>query len=387
MYKTTIPLAKLASGMILADPVQISNQHGEIVLTLPRSYVVTDKAILALKKISNFDTGTIAIFVAAPANEPQTTETKAVPGPIVIKQEAKSHIEKPAISEKTRDVAVDSIKRLFTSAGADATGAGNGNMTTAFQVVTNLDTILDELVDTVTSNPKGLVQIAGLKSYDEYTYHHSLSVSVLSVAIGQAMGLNPREIKRLGRCAMLHDIGKMMIPHEYISKPAKLSPAEFANVKRHPEIGANYLKKEFIGNEELWNSVRFHHEKVDGTGYPNGLTGKAIPLFSRITSVADVYDALTSYRPYREPMRPPANAIELLMSETGTAFDLEVVQAFVKRIELYPVGSTVQLSDKRYGRVVNNKNPMRPSLKMLDDDEIIDLAAFGNLHFVIIWTE
>ena len=152
-------------------------------------------------------------------------------------------------------------------------------------------------------------------------------------------------------------------------------------------MGANFLKQESIGNEELWDSVKYHHEKVDGSGYPKGLKYKEIPLFSRIISVADVYDALTSYRPYREPMRPPANAVELLMSETGTAFDFDVVQAFMKRIELYPDGSTVQLSDNRFGRVIGNRNPMRPKLKIVGSEEVVDLAALGNLHLVIVWSE
>ena len=383
MYKITVPLTKLASGMMLADPIQITNQFGENVLTLPRSYVITEKAILALKRISNFNTGSVAIF----SKEPIITEAKVVSGPLVIEQEAKSNIKKPEISEKTRDIAVDSIKKLFTSASRDAAGVGSGNMTTAFQIVTNLDLILDELVETVTANPKGLVQIAGLKSYDEYTYHHSLSVTVLSVAIGQAMNLPQRDIKRLGRSAMLHDIGKMMVPHKYISKPEKLSPHEFESVKRHPVVGSYFLKQELIGNEELWNSVRHHHEKFDGTGYPKGLAKKDIPLFSRIVAVADVYDALTSFRPYRDPMRPPANAVELLMSESGSAFDIEVVQAFVRRIELYPIGSTVQLSDKRFGQVLSNRNPMRPLLKIVDSEDIVDLAAIGNLHLVVVWSE
>ena len=381
MYKIIIPLTKLASGMTLADPVQIANQHGENVLTLPRSYVITDKAILALKRVSNFKTGSVAIY----SEKPLETGLDAVPKPLVIIQEAKSHDEKLVISEKIRDIAVDGIKQLFTTARNVTNGAGN--MTTAFQVVTNLEIVLDELVETVTSNPKGLIQIAGLKSYDEYTYHHSLSVSVLSLAIGQAMNLNQKEIKRLGRCALLHDIGKMMIPHEFITKRSALTSAEFANVKRHPVIGARFLKKEFIGNEELWNGVEFHHEKVDGTGYPNGLRDNDIPLFARIISVADVYDALTSFRPYREPMKPPANVVELLMSEAGTAFDLGVVQSFVRRIELYPIGSTVQMSDKRYGRVINNRHPMRPTVKLIESEEIVDLSALTNLHLVITWAD
>ena len=386
MYKITIHAVELKVGMTLANPVNIRNQHGETIITLPPSYKVTAKAIAALKTMKNYETYTVSIYSDTPQVVPELAPP--VPGSLIVEQDF-SILGKPKtiINEETRDEAVNSIRALFKgAAGANPVGTGN-NMTTAYQIVTHLDNIMDELVETVTANPKGLVHISGLKSYDEYTYHHSLSVSVISLAIGQSLGLNQKEIKRLGRAAMMHDIGKMLIPKEIINKPSALDPSEFANIKRHPELGAKYLKSEFVGNQELWDAMMYHHEKEDGSGYPKGLKGKDIPIFSKIIAVADVYDALTSYRAYRDPMRPPANALELIMSEAGTGFDIEIIQAFIRRIELYPIGSVLHLSDKRIGVVTANHNPMRPTLKIKDTGEIVDMASFEHLNLVVTWVE
>jgi len=388
MYKITVPAIELKVGMTLADPVNITNQRGETIITLPPNYKITDKAIMALKTMKNYESYTVSIF----SKTPQVLNELAppLPGSLVVEQDFSMFPgPKTLINEETRDEAISGIRALFTGAvaGSSKDLKKGDNMTTAYQIVTNLDGIMDELVETVTANPKGLIHISGLRSYDEYTYHHSLSVTVLSLAIGQSVGLNPKEIKRLGRAAMMHDIGKMMIPKELIGKPSALTPLEFSQVKKHPELGAKYLKSEFVGNQELWDAMMYHHEKEDGTGYPRGLKGKDIPVFSKIIAVADVYDALTSFRSYRDPMRPPANAIELIMSEAETAFDLSIVQAFIKRIELYPVDTIVHLSDKRVGVVVANRNPMRPTLKIIDTGEMVDLAAFESLHLVITWVE
>ena len=390
IYKITIPLSELKVGMMLADPMQVANSQGEIIVVLPHNYEITDKAILALKRVTNFNASTISIYSRTPQLEDavnvKDVDTSKPPEPLIVERDSDVHPQPiTLIKEEVRDDAIDGIRSLFTT--ADQKGKGSNNLTTAYQIVTNLDKIMDELVETVTANPKGLVPISSLKSYDEYTYHHSLSVSVLAIAIGQALGLNIRESKRLGRCAMLHDIGKIMVPHNLITKPAALTPGEYMQVKKHPEMGARYLKTEFIGNDELWDSIIHHHEKVDGTGYPEGLLNKEIPLFSKIIAVADVYDALTSYRPYRDPMRPPANAIEMVMSEVGTAFDYDVVHAFVNRIELYPIGSILQLSDNRVGKVIDNRNYIRPKLKLLGKNEIVDLATIENLNLVIVAAE
>jgi HD-GYP domain-containing protein (c-di-GMP phosphodiesterase class II) len=152
-------------------------------------------------------------------------------------------------------------------------------------------------------------------------------------------------------------------------------------MKAHTNDGYKYLKEQGVGDENLWKIVQCHHEKIDGTGYI-GLVGKEIPLFSRIISIADVYDALTSYRSYRTPMSP-AMALEIIMGDASRAFDYEIVCIFLTVVELYPINSVVELSDKSQGVVIDNSYSLRPILRMLDNDEPLDLASLSNLSLII----
>ena len=277
--------------------------------------------------------------------------------------------QKPLLDEKLKQSALSNLKHFFSmaeSADDEAT-----HMAAAIQVVKELDVVVDELVDTILSDD-GLVNINDLKSYDEYTYHHSLSVSVLSIAIAKNLGLDEADINRVGRAAIMHDIGKTSIPVELINKPSRLDTNEFETIKTHSTQGAQYLIKNAIGKEDLWQGVLHHHEKMDGSGYPNGLKNEEIPLISRIIAVADVYDALTSYRPYRTPMTP-AEAVEFIMGNIGVQFDYAVVIAFLRKLELYPVGSFIQLSNGKNAVVLNNENPLRPVVRLLDNGETLNL--------------
>ena len=175
----------------------------------------------------------------------------------------------------------------------------------------------------------GIVHICELKQYDANTYSHSLNVAILSVSIGEVIGLNTRRLEKLALCALLHDIGKIFLPISLINKPSRLTADEFTLVKSHSDNGGLCLRRGFIRDRDIWVGVTHHHEKYNGTGYPKGLKRGKIPLFSRIIAVADVYDAVTSNRPYRTPMSS-AKAIRLLMSESGKAFDPAIVKAFLE---------------------------------------------------------
>jgi HD-GYP domain-containing protein (c-di-GMP phosphodiesterase class II) len=203
-------------------------------------------------------------------------------------------------------------------------------------------------------------------------------VAVLSIATGQSLGLDLYELKRLARCAVLHDVGKIAIPQEIINKPGRLTPEEFEIVKQHAMNGLHALKSKGIGDAEMWNAVLLHHERYNGSGYPSGLEKEEIPLFSRIIAVADVYDAVTSYRSYRSP-KTPSEAYDLLMSEVNRGFDYDVVQAFIKKLIFYPVGAVLEISSGRYGSVINNTNELRPTLQMHDNGEHLDLYHHQNL--------
>jgi len=347
---------ELRAGMVTAERVILNNEEDINILTIRTGTVLSEEMIGRLRR------NKVEILSIYPSID---HVPKAVKTPPV----------EPVIDEALREEAVESIRNLF---GALV----DGNMTTAHQVVKELDDIVEQLVDTISSDSNAFVHITDLKSYDEYTYHHSLSVAVLSIAIGKSMNLNAAQLKKLGQCAILHDIGKTEIQLELINLPRRLTAQEFEAVQQHAQKGAQYLMRNQIGDAELWRAVAYHHEKMNGRGYPQGLRGEAIPLYSRIISVADVYDAVTSYRPYRDPM-PPAEAIELIMSEVDTSFDYNIVTKFVDNLEVYPINTVVELSDGRQGMVIENTINLRPILKMLDDDSTLDLMDLNNLSLII----
>ena len=373
MYTRTIKLGELEEGMKISRSVYESKGAGAGILLVSKNTVVDD---IVLSRLRKHPVGALEIYSKEPppGQEPAKREVT-----ITLKHDD-SHDKpkaKPILDEKLRTEAIKSIHQLFTSFGTP--GNHVENMTTAYQCVSEMEKSLSQVVAAVCREPSGLVHINDLKSYDEYTYHHSLSVAILAIATGQSMGLDIRQLLRLARCAVLHDMGKRFIPVTLTNKRNKLTPEEFETMKNHAALGADYLKSITIGDSELWNGVRFHHERWDGKGYPKQLKGEEIPLFSRIVSVCDVYDAVTSYRSYRTPMLP-GHAYELITCEIGAMFEYDTVQAFTKRLVLYPINTAVELSDGRKGSVIENNNSLLPVVWIWDTGDIVDLASSSNLN-------
>jgi HD-GYP domain-containing protein (c-di-GMP phosphodiesterase class II) len=275
----------------------------------------------------------------------------------------------PIITPEIRENAISGLRDLFHDIEIGAEDLHASSL-----VVQQLDKVVGELVDVLTKDERAIININDLKSYDEYTYHHSLSVAVLSIAIGQHLRLDRRDLNRLGMSAIMHDIGKTSVPVDIINKASRLTNEEFSLVKTHSPEGYQYLLQGTIGNEATREGVLYHHEKIDGTGYPYGLSGEHIPVWSRIIAVADVYDALTSNRPYRLPMQP-AEALEYIMGGIGSSFDYDVVSSFAQKVELYPVGSYVMLSNGASAVVLSTTVPMRPIVRVLKTGEVIDLST------------
>lgn len=225
----------------------------------------------------------------------------------------------------------------------------------------------EKLIDTLSSHSDIMVNIADIKMYDDYTFHHSLSVSIMALAIGMELGLNKKQLTELGLSGLLHDIGKVLIPIEIINKPGRLTPEEFNIVKMHPIHAANHLIERKLVPPDSYYGIVGHHEKMDGTGYPRGLKGDEIHKYARILAVADVFDALTSQRPYRKPS-PPSEAIEYIMGGMGSHFDEDCVRAFLRKVAPYPVGTIVQLSNGEKATVMENfrDQPLRPLVSVID---------------------
>ncbi|MEG0614924.1 MAG: HD-GYP domain-containing protein [Oscillospiraceae bacterium] len=272
------------------------------------------------------------------------------------------------VDEQIKKEAISGIQRLAVSL------SNPNNEADAKREIKSLMDTTETLINGISTEDEIMVSIADLKDYDDYTYHHSLSVAIMALAVGTDLKLLPNDLKELVLSGLLHDIGKTMIPIEIINKPSKLTPEEFQIIKMHPVYAANSLIKQHLVSQKVIDSVISHHEKWDGTGYPSGLSGDNIPLFGRILSVTDVYDALTSIRPYRTPSHP-SEALEYIMGGAGTAFDLDVVRAFIKHIAPYPVGEKVKLSSNQTAIVLRNypEQPLRPIVNIVGTSVIYDL--------------
>jgi putative nucleotidyltransferase with HDIG domain len=211
--------------------------------------------------------------------------------------------------------------------------------------------LVEEISDSVTRNPGALISLARLKTADDYTYMHSVAVCALMVALAKQLKLNDDQTRLAGMAGLLHDLGKAAIPMSVLNKPGKLTDKEFDVVRSHPVEGYHMLKEGGNVPDAVLDACLHHHEKMDGSGYPDKLKGENISVIARMTAICDVYDAVTSDRPYKSGW-DPSESLRRMAEWTNDHFDLRMFQAFVKSIGIYPVGSLVRLTSGRIGVVM-----------------------------------
>lgn len=218
--------------------------------------------------------------------------------------------------------------------------------------------LIARLIASVKANESVLRLLSVLKDYDEYTYTHCLNVASMGVLFANHMGLPDSQLELLGLSGLLHDVGKCLLPWEVVNKPGKLTPAEFELVKRHTVLGWEYIKNQPGIPGPVAVGALEHHERLDGSGYPNRLSGSGVAGVARILSVLDVYDALTSDRVYRNRISPHL-ALKTIYEQRGVCFPESILDQFVKCVGVYPTSSVVQLRNGCYAVVVGN-DPQRP---------------------------
>ena len=243
--------------------------------------------------------------------------------------------------------------------------------------------LVDELNQSIIRNPSALICLSRLKTADNYTYLHSVSVCVLMIALGRQLGMKDDMLKQAGIAGLLHDIGKVFIPDEVLNKPGKLTDEEFNIVKTHPVKGWEFLKNSGEVNDLILDVCRHHHERVDGMGYPDKLSGEALTLFARMGAVCDVYDAITSNRSYKKGWEP-VESIRKMAEWNNGHFDEVVFHAFVKTVGIYPTGTLLKLKSGRLGVVTDQskKSLVKPIVKVFFStrsnmhilQEIVDLS-------------
>ncbi len=307
--------------------------------------------------------------------------------------EAQVNAELDAAARAARDVAPVSMQKEMVRAAKICAQAKQA-VTSMFKEARmgkavdagNARKLVEEISDSVTRNPGALISLARLKTADDYTYMHSVAVCALMISLGRQIGVDENTIPRLGIAGLLHDLGKAMMPLEVLNKPGKLTDEEFRIMKSHPEEGCKLLRESQGVDEITFDVVLHHHEKTDGSGYPKGLKDGEISLYAKMGAVCDVYDAITSNRPYKAGW-DPAESLRKMAEWANGHFDPTVFQAFVKSLGIYPIGSLVRLGSGRLGIVVDQspKSLLTPRIKVFFSTrslarippELIDLSAPG----------
>ncbi|PRC92871.1 HD-GYP domain-containing protein [Solimicrobium silvestre] len=219
----------------------------------------------------------------------------------------------------------------------------------------SMQPLVEEITDSINRNAGALIGLARLKNKDEYTYMHSIAVCALMIALAKQLNLSSDEIKEAGMAGLLHDIGKMTVPTKILNKPGKLTESEFEMVKQHPLAGYQLLLRAKAISPVALDVCLHHHERFDGTGYPYRYAGDKISLMARMSAVCDVYDAVTSNRPYKKGWCP-SESIHKMAEWSGKHFDDQIFQAFVRSIGIYPAGTLVMLETGRMGVVVEQND-------------------------------
>jgi putative nucleotidyltransferase with HDIG domain len=230
------------------------------------------------------------------------------------------------------------------------------------------DHVVGEMVDSIFRNENALMSLGRIKKTDEYTFYHSVSVSVLMIAFAKHLGLDVDVIKKIGTGGLLHDVGKMKVPLEILNKPGRLTDDEFAQMKKHAELSREILEKNPDIDEISIHIAAQHHERYDGSGYPDGLKGDEIHIYGQMAAIVDVYDAISSDRCYHKGMLP-SEALRKLYEWSEFHFNKGLVEKFIKCMGIYPVGTLVSLESGLLGLVIGHgkENLLLPTVRIVYD--------------------
>lgn len=232
--------------------------------------------------------------------------------------------------------------------------------------VERIQPTITAITASVLRNPDAMISLFKVKQADKYTFQHSVAVATLLIAFCRSLEMDRETTEQVGLGGLLHDIGKMKVPHYILNKPGKLTESEFAVMQRHVEYGELALESASNISQIALDIVLQHHERLDGSGYPRGLKGDQLSIYGQMASIVDVYDAMTSDRIYHQG-RQATEVLQILMEKSNRHFNPELVQHFVRGIGIYPVGSLVRLESEHLAVVIeqHREDLLHPTIRVV----------------------
>lgn len=332
-----------------------------------RGAILDEYVIESLLKL-----GIMSVYIQDGEYEPEDPDKMASP-------EAQKKIEKLRTEDRSKVDLSDSVRKRV-SEGIQFMYSN----TDSPELADATSNIANNLMDAIESNDAVAIDINALKTSDEYTFKHSVDVATISMLVAKQLGLSSQGIYEIGVAGLLHDLGKTKIPLEILNKPGRLDDDEFAIMKQHSVYGYRIVQARQEFGEEVCLAVLQHHEKINGHGYPLGANESQICSYAKILSVADIYDALVTERPYKSAFSQ-RDAVEMIMSMTAE-LDINAMNAFLQSVILYPVDSIVELSNGETARVVRNHPHyiLRPTVVGLKSGKVYDLGEDLNCASIII---
>lgn len=356
------------------------------------SFLVDTAEVLATIRSTGIKTLWIdterGLDVATPADAaPKIAALAAAPAPAATLPFTFAHVERAT----TRDEMVRAGKVIARAKGAVMTMFNDARMGRLGDLTAATD-LVDDVAASVMRNQGALINLVRLKQADDYTYLHSVAVCAMMIALGRQLRLPDQEVRDCGMAGLLHDLGKVAIAPEILNKPGKLTDDEFQQIKRHPVAGFEALARWQDVPEIARDVCLHHHERYDGKGYPHGLKGEQISLHARMGAVCDVYDAITSNRPYKAGWCPAESLRRMAEWTKEGHFDPVMFAAFVKCIGIYPVGTLLRLKSGRVGVVIDSsKSLLKPIVKVFFSaksmsyvtPQNVDLSLAGSTETII----
>lgn len=337
------------------------------------SYCLRENMKLAKNIYSDDERILLASNVLLTKDYIESLQKLGISGVYIEDEISENIIIKNIISDHLRIEAVKAIKEVYN------------NPNSLIKSIDKIESIAIKIMDEILSSKNIMINMIDMKTFDNYMYYHSVNVAVLSTVIGISLNFEKSKLEKLVSAALLHDIGKIFISKDILSKEEKLTKEENDILKMHSEEGYKYIKNHYNIPVTAYVGILQHHERYDGKGYPDGKKGNDISQFGRVISICNVYDNLISKTPSKEACIP-SEAIEYIMANSGTEFEAGLVNIFLKKVCPYPIGTILRLSDGRQAIVIENNEEcsMRPKVRIINEGKILDLTYDSNNRNITI---